>query len=870
LTIESVKRGIQVSHRGLLYVLAAVLLLLGIIWLLAIGSRGEQFAAVLALGVAILALAQPNLLQARSFDHAKLAGAARSLARDVAGRERAEQQKFLADSGQSAPADIGFSQPEILQWRTDGGGSEGSLSDIMNFYGGLRHGRLVVLGEAGAGKTVLANQLLLDLITALPPEDPAPGTTFKVPVRLSLPSFSPGEDSYSTDGVSLSGELDSWISNCLAEIYGINIHQARALVRDGWILPVLDGLDEMDPVSEPVRAVAVIHALNHPAGPGLRPVILSCRTERYGQLADAAAAPGQRPVLQDATAIAIQPLTATQISAYLTSRFPDPADRNSVQQRWEPVLRALLADDGDCPLLTVLSSPFYLYLAVTAYDSGTTCPAELTSLPAERLRPYLLDRLIPAVTARPDGTTFDPADVTRWLTALAGHLEARRVRHGEAGTDIRLHELWTIAGERAPRYLTATLLALLAPAMLLISGPGSRGIANSVGAFLTSVSPLRAYPGSVVYPGPALYLVSYFLFLLVLGSYCFLCARNVQVSLIRFDLSALRARPARQRLLRGLTAGLLAWELIMFCWAVADGTPGQWPSLIADAFRPGETLFSAEPSRIFLYICTLGGIAIGLVNQPAAISRPGQVVKQGLTHDLSILVMFGVVMGGIFAITFEGIVFNASDWIYLLFGLSMGIAWLSDSPWPRYLVAIRLAGRRRLPSHPAMFLDWAYSAGLLRLAGIACQFRHSDLQDHLVAARHQLVSPARAELHSLAGARHKRAISDEHRSPTCPRPGSPRNRSRHRRCHPRPRHRTACTDCGASVMAWSAASDGAIVADTSSIILLDLFSRPSRHAAIWVASHAATDTAQKYSGRTDARPPQMTITDPTTCADDSY
>jgi len=174
----------QISHPGLLYVLAAVLLLLGIFWLLAIGGRGAEVATVLALGVAIFGLAWPTLWQARSLDHAKLARAARSLARDVAGREAAEQQKFLADSGQSVPADIGFSQPEILQWRTDGGGHEGSLSDIMDFYGGLRHGRLVILGEAAAGKTVLANQLLLDLIAALPPQ----GATFTVPVRLSLPA----------------------------------------------------------------------------------------------------------------------------------------------------------------------------------------------------------------------------------------------------------------------------------------------------------------------------------------------------------------------------------------------------------------------------------------------------------------------------------------------------------------------------------------------------------------------------------------------------------------------------------------------------------------------------------------------------------
>jgi len=42
-----------------------------------------------------------------------------------------------------------------------------------------------------------------------------------------------------------------------------------------------------------------------------------------------------------------------------------------------------------------------------------------------------------------------------------------------------------------------------------------------------------------------------------------------------------------------------------------------------------------------------------------------------------------------------------------------------------------LSRRQELPARPAAFLDWAYSAGLLRLAGIAIQFRHRDLQDHL-------------------------------------------------------------------------------------------------------------------------------------------
>jgi hypothetical protein len=44
------------------------------------------------------------------------------------------------------------------------------------------------------------------------------------------------------------------------------------------------------------------------------------------------------------------------------------------------------------------------------------------------------------------------------------------------------------------------------------------------------------------------------------------------------------------------------------------------------------------------------------------------------------------------------------------------------------------ASRRRdeLPRRLTGFVDWAYGAGLLRLSGTAIQFRHRDLQTHLV------------------------------------------------------------------------------------------------------------------------------------------
>ena len=56
----------------------------------------------------------------------------------------------------------------------------------------------------------------------------------------------------------------------------------------------------------------------------------------------------------------------------------------------------------------------------------------------------------------------------------------------------------------------------------------------------------------------------------------------------------------------------------------------------------------------------------------------------------------------------------------LAFGLAFGLALAADSPWPRYMfVTILLAHRGDLPKRPAVFLDWAYKAGLIRLSGIA-------------------------------------------------------------------------------------------------------------------------------------------------------
>jgi hypothetical protein len=142
-------------------------------------------------------------------------------------------------------------------------------------------------GAAGAGKTVLLSRLVVDLLDQIDraPAGPLPAGA-RVPVLLSLPACDLGDTTNATSDL-LTQRLDAWIIRRLVEDYQLRAGQAAALVGGGRILPVLDGLDEMDPApatadptgsSSRPRAVAVLAALNTagrwcwPAGRGTTPI----------------------------------------------------------------------------------------------------------------------------------------------------------------------------------------------------------------------------------------------------------------------------------------------------------------------------------------------------------------------------------------------------------------------------------------------------------------------------------------------------------------------------------------------------------------------------------------------------------------------
>lgn len=101
----------HMKWRGSRYRLLAILAGLTVLasataWLLAGGDKGAAIATVLCFSVAVLALGADmfGVSWHRTPDtHAGLAAAARALGRKVGQREAAEQQKFLADAGESQP-----------------------------------------------------------------------------------------------------------------------------------------------------------------------------------------------------------------------------------------------------------------------------------------------------------------------------------------------------------------------------------------------------------------------------------------------------------------------------------------------------------------------------------------------------------------------------------------------------------------------------------------------------------------------------------------------------------------------------------------------------------------------------------------------
>jgi NACHT domain len=249
----------------------------------------------------------------------------------------------------------------------------GQLAEVAEVFARLPTRRLVVLGEPGAGKTVLAVQLILALLRQRAPGQP-------VPVLLTLGSWNPVEQ-----------HPHAWMAAQLEQTYPAlrapadeagqpKMTMALHLVRTRNILPILDGLDEM---SEHLRGPA-LRALNQIlAATGLEgkdPLMLTCRAREYRDILTPGAAAGA--VLTESSKPGVEPLAAAaavelcrlnpnDIQTYLLEATPEHQ-----VVKWNPVFTQL-NQQPDGPLAQALSTPLMSALARIAYSQTTANPADL-------------------------------------------------------------------------------------------------------------------------------------------------------------------------------------------------------------------------------------------------------------------------------------------------------------------------------------------------------------------------------------------------------------------------------------------------------------------------------------------------------------
>lgn len=230
-------------------------------------------------------------------------------------------------------------------------GSTADPRGLLETFLDLVPRRLVVIGPAGSGKSMLLILLLLKLC-----EERRRTPATPVPVLFSLSSYDPQR------------EMFDWLADRLVADTPVPDRQvALALLERGLVLPLLDGLDEVPDARRPqvlTRIRKTFHA-------GL-PVVVACRTEQY------ALALRNGPVLLNAAVTQACPPAFQHVLAYLRRSLqsgPGHADWQDLLDRLSHGWGVLEDLTADASRKTGAERPSWALLCEGAGLSGTASPA---------------------------------------------------------------------------------------------------------------------------------------------------------------------------------------------------------------------------------------------------------------------------------------------------------------------------------------------------------------------------------------------------------------------------------------------------------------------------------------------------------------
>jgi hypothetical protein len=477
-----------------------------------------------------------------------------------------------------------------------------------------------------------------------------------------------------------------------------------------WILPVLDGFDEMRKDVRPIALSNLAVCFRR------RPVILTSRTTQFTQIKWAAAS-----FLPGSIKVHMRPVAAEDALKYLSLAAPQ-ADASA----WNEIF-----DHPSVETAEILASPLMIWLLADICSTSDVDPRTMLA-PSEAgsVRPRLLESLVPAAFSRIQSThhrdrghkrsTVSPSEAVDAFSWLASHLESFRV------TSISWWQieyfvpllgitlgLATTAGLAWGLLAGKTMIWIIPPVALVLGaffGFGcGRGYSNARKKGMGD-SGRSAYGGSTVGADPELRPHLYRLGTALLGTAVFTAIAQITARLTPITLLAQHINPinnaeeSRIAVIAGIASALTCIT------AIAIG------SLIGWYLRSNKNRDAQ-----------LAGARAGTPRE--SMQRDG---RNALIVSIPGVLTCGCAM---FAVFYqfpppERLLAAATALISVVPGSFVQTA------WPRYRIAhlwLALLGLVPLPF--MTFLEEAHGVGILRQTGLSYEFRHDLLRESLINRR---------------------------------------------------------------------------------------------------------------------------------------
>lgn len=668
-------------------------------------------------------------------DH--LNDAADTLARTV-------KQQWLNEVGHKLtqpPLDVPFGVTEGTREIMDSCGGSGRKSKALRLHGTSANvadvfsqddipPTLVVLGEPGSGKSVIAQMLTIKMLE-LREEQQWLGEQrslkqWIVPVCFPVAGWNPKKD-----------DLDAWVAGQIAEAYpslaeiiqsgdGTERTLASELVAARRILVVLDGLDEM-PRKYQTAAMNKLSA----AVKEKHCLVVTCRTKTYRRITGKSGPLPQTPVVE------LSPLSASAVRAHFQgTREPG---------QWRSLIRHL-KDHPHGVLAQTLSSPLAIWLVGTVYHKRGDDVVELFGQGSrDEIMQHLLGGLVHAVYTTkvakgyPKRSKRQAREALQTLTYLARNSGGRGTKTGKRVKGKKVQDIaWWQLHEKAPKTVIGVSVGFIVGSVL--------GVAVGI-----AVSIKTGMHAGVIYGGS---------FAVVTGVLSGITCVRPQPSPRLVNLKFISWKGLPKRLAGCLSVGLAVG--LAFGYAANHGGGLRTGLIVAAVVGP---VCAAAASPMF-------GLAPG--------------ITAGITASLALGLAAGLEDGkptGAVAGPVAGLVFMASSWVWIgiyqtaeaetapspsgllqsdrngclvvgatagaafgvVYGLALGplvggiavaalfiAVLITVSLWGTFSIArVWLALHEHLPLRIMGFLHEAHARGLLRQVGGAYQFRHELLRRQL-------------------------------------------------------------------------------------------------------------------------------------------